>query len=166
MIQFFVGDNSFEIDHAVQALVASFRGTVEKVDGADLQLRDLPDLLMSTTLFSDKRMVIIRDLSSNKTVWPLLPDWLERVSDDVDLILIDSKPDKRTATYKALKEAVKEFPAWTDRDTAKAEAWVTQQDLKLDKKLAHRLVERVGVDQWLLSSALEKPRPNHRRQPH
>ncbi len=158
MIQFLIGDNSFEIDRALQGLVAAFKGTVEKVDGADLLLRDLPDLLMSTTLFSDKRMVIIRDLSSNKTVWPLLPNWLERVSDDVDLILIDTKPDKRTATYKALKEAVREFPAWTDRDTAKAEAWVAQQDLKLDKKLAHHLVERVGVDQWQLSSALEKLR--------
>jgi DNA polymerase III delta subunit len=103
-------------------------------------------------------LVIIKDLSSNKTIWPLLPDWLDRVSDDVDLILIDEKPDKRTATYKVLKEAVHEFPAWTDRDTAKAETWLLQQDLKLDKKSAHRIVERVGVDQWQLSSALEKLR--------
>jgi DNA polymerase III delta subunit len=158
MIQFFTGDNSFEIDRAVHALSDSFQGEVQKIDGSELALRDLPDLLMSTTLFSDKRLVIIKDLSSNKTIWPLLPDWLDRVSDDVDLILIDEKPDKRTATYKVLKEAVHEFPAWTDRDTAKAETWLLQQDLKLDKKSAHRIVERVGVDQWQLSSALEKLR--------
>lgn len=160
MIQFFIGDNSFEIDRAVQALASSFIGSVVKIDGAELLLRDLPDLLMSTTLFSDKRLVIIKGLSLNKSVWPLLPDWLERVSDDVDLVLIDAKPDKRTATYKALKEAVREFPAWTDRDTAKAEAWIMNEakDVKLDKKLAHQIVERVGMDQWLLSSALEKLR--------
>lgn len=154
MIKFFTGDNSFEIDRAVRALTDLFKGDVQKIDGTELALRDVPDVLMSTTLFSDKRLVIIKDLSLNKTVWPVLPEWLDRVSDDVDLILIDEKPDKRTATYKALKEAVREFPAWTDRDTAKAEAWVVQEGL--DKKYAHHVVQRVGVDQWQLASALEK----------
>ncbi len=156
MISYFVGDNSYEIDRAVHAIRDSFDGTVQNVDGTELSLKDLPDLLMSTTLFADKRLVILKDLSLNKAVWPVLPEWLERVSDDVDIILIDEKPDKRTATYKALKEAVREFPAWTERDVAKAEAWVVSHGL--DKKSAHHLVERVGVDQWQLASALDKLR--------
>jgi len=160
VIHYFIGENSFEIDTAVRALVDSFSGTVQRVDGSELLLRDIPDLLMSATLFADRRLIIVKDLSLNKTVWPVFPDWLERLSDDVELVLIDAKPDKRTATYRALKDAVREFPAWTERDTAKAETWLLKagEGLGLDKKTVHHLVQRVGVDQWRLSSALEKLR--------
>lgn len=161
MITLLTGDNSFEIREAVQAIVASFDGTPERIDGEGLELRQLPDLLMGGTLFSDKRLVIVSELSSNSALWQKLPDWLPRVSDDVHLVLLDTKPDKRTASYKALKEAanVQEYPAWTERDQAKAEKWLIDrakaQNIKLDNKIARLLVTRVGVDQWLLANALE-----------
>ncbi|MES2631257.1 MAG: DNA polymerase III subunit delta [Patescibacteria group bacterium] len=161
MITLLTGENSFEIREAVQAIVAQFDGTPERFDGAGLELRQLPDLLMGGTLFADKRLVIISDLSSNSSLWQKLPDWLSRVSDDVHLVLVDAKPDKRTVSYKALKEAarVQEHPVWTDRDTNKAEQWLEArakaQGVSLDKKTARHIVNRVGVDQWLLANALE-----------
>ncbi len=161
MITLLTGDNSFEIREATQVIVADFDGTPERIDGATLELRQLPDLLMGGTLFADKRLVIISDLSSNASLWQKLSDWLPRVSDDVHLVLIDAKPDKRTASYKALKEvaAVKEFLAWGDRDQMKAEQWLDAraktQKIQLDKKSVHHIVNRVGLDQWLLANALE-----------
>lgn len=161
MITLLTGENSFEVHEAVQALVAAFEGVPERVDGAGLELRQLPDLLMGGTLFAQSRLVIISDLSSNSTLWQKLPDWLGRVSDDVHLVLTDAKPDKRTVSYKALKEAasVQEYPAWGDRDQQKAELWFAQrakkQGVTLDKKLVHHIVARVGYDQWSLANALE-----------
>jgi DNA polymerase III delta subunit len=161
MITLLTGDNSFERHEALQAIVAGFDGTAERFDGAVLELRQLPDLLMGGTLFADKRLVIISDLSSNGSLWQKLPNWLPRLSDDVHLVLIDEKPDKRTVSYKALKEIarVQEYPAWTDRDYHKAEQWFESraktQKLTLDKKTVHHVVSRVGVDQWLLANALE-----------
>lgn len=69
MIHFFVGENTYAIATAVSELTASFDGEVIKVDGSDISLGDLPSLLMGTTLFSDKRLVVIRDVSSNTSVW-------------------------------------------------------------------------------------------------
>ncbi|MDB5163279.1 MAG: polymerase subunit delta [Candidatus Saccharibacteria bacterium] len=161
MITLLTGDNSFELREALQAIVAGFDGAAERVDGAGLELRQLPDLLMGGTLFAEKRLVIISDLSSNSSLWQKLPSWLPRLSDDVHLVLVEEKPDKRTVAYKALKEAaqVQEYPAWTERDQYKAEQWLEArakgQGLKLDKKTVHHLVTRVGVDQWLLANALE-----------
>ena len=161
MITLLTGDNSFEIREALQALATDFEGTPERFDGAQLELRQLPDLLMGGTLFAEKRLVIISDLSTNSALWQKLPEWLPRVSDDVHLVLVDEKPDKRTVSYKALKEAalVKEFTAWTERDQPKAEQWLEarakMQGLTLDKKTVHHIVARVGVDQWLLANALE-----------
>ncbi|MFZ1302095.1 MAG: DNA polymerase III subunit delta [Candidatus Microsaccharimonas sp.] len=161
MITLITGENSFEVREALDVLVADFDGTPERIDGTGLELRQLPDLLMGGTLFADKRLVIISDLSSNSTLWQKLPDWLVRVSDDVHLVLVDAKPDKRTVSYKALKEVarVQEYAAWTDRDQQKAEQWfearAKNQGLLLDKKTVHHIVSRVGVDQWLLANALE-----------
>jgi DNA polymerase III delta subunit len=161
MITLLTGDNSFELREALKVIVAGFDGPAERFDGNTLELRQLPDLLMGGTLFAEKRLVIISELSANSSLWQKLPEWLPRVSDDVHLVLVDEKPDKRTSSYKALKEAarVHEFPSWGDRDQQKAEQWfearAKSQGLVLDKKTVHHIVSRVGLDQWLLSNALE-----------
>jgi len=161
MITWLVGDNSFEIREALKALEAAFQGTPEHIDGTEITLSELPNLLMGVSLFATERLVVITDISQNNSLWEKLPDWLPRVNDDIHLVFIDTKPDKRTTSYKALKAAatLKEFPAWTDRDYAKAEQWVSArastQGLQLDKKLVSHLVQRVGLDQWQLAHALD-----------
>lgn len=162
MITLLIGENSYAITEALQRIVASFDGDVERIDGSELELRQLPDLFMGATLFSTKRLVIIKGLSENKTVWEALPDWLPRISDDVHVVFVETKPDKRTKTYKDLVKntEVQEFAAWSERDTVKAEQWVvseaTARGFELDRKSAQTLVGRVGADQWELSHALEK----------
>lgn len=162
MITLLIGDNSFEIERALSEMTKGFTGVAEKLDGSSLQLEQLPDILMGNSLFATTRMVIIRGLSANKSIWSVFGDWLSKISDDISLILIESKPDKRTATFKALKEKANiiEFESWTERDIAKAEKWVMTEAKKLgfdlDKQNAQILVQRVGVDQWQLSHALDK----------
>jgi DNA polymerase III delta subunit len=161
MITLLTGDNSFELREALQAIDSDFDGQPERVDGATLELRQLPDLLMGGTLFADKRLVIISDLSANSSLWQKLPSWLPRLSDDVHLVLVEEKPDKRTTAYKALKDAarIQEFPTWTDRDRNKAQQWLEQRAkskaIALDRKFVQHIVSRVGVDQWLLANALD-----------
>jgi DNA polymerase III delta subunit len=162
MITWFTGDNTFDIQQSIKAIADRFDGTAERIDGTTLELKNIPDLLMGGTLFAEKRLVIIKDLSQNSAVWEKLPEWIDRISDDIDVVLIDGKPDKRTTGYKEVKKRVvlKEFPVWGDRDQALAEIWVDKHaerlGLKLDKKIAHHIVERVGLDQWQLANALEK----------
>lgn len=160
MITWLVGDNSFEVRQALRAIEDGFNGTPERFDGTELSLVQIPDLLMGVSLFSSQRLVIITDITLNASVWEKLPDWLERVSDDIHLVLIDTKPDKRTTGYKALKKAanLQEFPAWTERDTQRAEQWVAARakdlGMALDTRTLRHLVGRVGPDQWQLSNAL------------
>jgi DNA polymerase III delta subunit len=162
MITLLTGENSFELQSALNDLRASFDGEIVEVDGSELELRSLPDLLMGVSLFSTKRMVVIRNLSDNKFLWTGFVDWIPRLSDDVQLVLVEPKPDKRMLTYKELKKIgdVREYPVWTERDTSKAEQWVseeaTRQGIALDKKNTQLLVRRVGVEQWQLFHALEK----------
>ena len=162
MITVLAGENSFEISRELERLATDFDGTAEKFDASELELRQFPDLVMGATLFADKRLVIIKDLSENKALWNMLSEWLSRVSDDVHLVLVDEKPDKRTKTYKDLQKAadVHEFKLWSERDMPQAEKWVNEEALRLgvslDKKSVHLLVSRVGAEQWLLFQALQK----------
>lgn len=162
MITFLIGENAFEVERELKRIMADFNGVAERVDGAGLELKQLPDLLMGVSLFADKRLVVIKDLSESKDIWSELTGWLERISDDINLVLVETKPDKRTATYKDLKRnaRVVEFNEWGERDIAKAEAWVVDEakklGVKLDTKSAQMIVRRVGLNQWQLYHAVEK----------
>lgn len=162
MITVLSGENSFEVQRALQAIVRAFDGAVEKIDGTELELKQLPDLLMGGTLFADKRLVVIKQLSENKAIWPVLSDWLPRISDDIHLVLVDVKLDKRTKTYKDLQKiaTMTEYTAWSERDATKAEQWAAGEARSLgcdmDSGCVRLLVNRVGPDQWLLHQALQK----------
>lgn len=162
MITILTGENSFDVARELERMITDFDGDAEKIDGSDLQSWQLPDLLMGGTLFATKRLVIFRNLSDNKTVWTDFEQWIGRVSDDISVVLVESKLDKRTKTYKALIKIaiVRDFGLWREYDTSKAEQWVVTEAKRmgtmLDKKSVQALVARVGVDQWLLLQALEK----------
>jgi DNA polymerase-3 subunit delta len=162
MITILTGENSFEIERAIMKVISSFNGVAEKIDGTEIETRQLPDLLMGATLFAANRLVIIKNLSQNKTVWADFATWLPRLSDDIQLVLVDTKLDKRTKTYKDLQKiaTITEYKPWGERDSMQAEKWAvteaTSLGFTLDAKSARMLVGRVGVDQWLLYQALQK----------
>lgn len=162
MITLLSGENSFENERALERIIREETASPERIDGSTIEVKQLPDLLMGATLFASKRLVIIRNLSENKALWSDFGNWLPRVSDDIHLVLVEAKPDKRMKTYKDLQKvaSVHESKVWTDRDSMKAEQWVSSEakvkGFELDKKCARLLVERVGIDQWLLAGALEK----------
>ncbi len=162
MITLLTGENSFEIDRELDRIVSQFDGNVEKIDGSELELAHLPDLLMGQSLFADKRLVVIKNLSENKSVWATIGEWLERISDDIHVVFVEQNVDKRTKSFKELQRQghVKDHRQWDEKDWQLAEMWAVKEaerlGAQLDKKVAHALVQRVGVDQWRLFHALEK----------
>jgi len=162
MITLLTGENSFEINREIERIITVFDGQVERIDGSELELRQIPDLLMGSSLFAEKRLVIIKNLSENKSVWTDFGTWLERLSDDIELVLVEPKPDKRTKTFKELQKVaeVRELKPWGERDVRIAEEWASVQakemGFELSAGLAGKLVERTGVDQWRVFHGLEK----------
>lgn len=162
MITILTGENSFEVHEALKQIAADFSGAPERIDGASLSVASLPDLFMGVSLFATERLVVIDQLSASSAVWEKLPEWLGRITEDIHVVLIEPKLDKRTTTYKALKEAaaISEFPVWGERDAVKAETWTTHraqaQKIVIDRSLVKHLVERVGLDQWQLANALNQ----------
>ena len=106
MIQIFHGDDRLKIQEEVQRI---FCDNYEVIEGDSLSVGDLDSLFLGGSLFSDERKILIKDLSNN-------PDCFARLANYVDtaheVIVWESKLDKRTATYKDLatkKVVVHEF---------------------------------------------------------
>lgn len=161
MITVLVGEDSFAVKERLDAFKADFIGEAELIDGSEIEVKQLPDLLMGGSLFSEKRLVIIRDLSKNSSVWSSFSDWIDRVSDDIHLVLVEDKIDKRTQAYKDLKKktSLHEFSPWSDRDYRDAEGWAASFaksfGISIDSSALKHLVQRVGLDKWRISQAVE-----------
>lgn len=158
MIHLFFGENSFEIERRLAELLASYEGDIEKVDGSVLAAEQLPDLFAGVTLFSTKRLVVIKQVSQNKSLWPILVDWLEKGIDN-DLVFVETNLDKRTKTYKWLEKHAQVIQT-KELQPYEAVRWVMDaaKDLQVSHELAEFFVDYVGTDQWRLSSELEKLR--------
>lgn len=160
MIHYLYGENSFEIERALKQLVADSNEAPEKIDGAAVERRDVPDIFAGQTLFALQRLIVIRGLADNKSVWSELENYLDKISTDTTIILIDAKPDKRTRTFKTLQKMgeVREYKLKNEREL---KTWVVtfaadEFEMKLGRAEADLLVTRVGTDQWALYHALEK----------
>jgi len=162
MITFLTGENSFEVEAEIKSIISISGLVPEIVDGSAIDLNELTGLLTGMSLFSGKRLIIIKNLSDNTQIWTDFADWLTRVSDDINLVIVDTKPDKRTRTYKELQKlgVVKEHTPWTERDNNKVVEWVIDtagsEGLELNKKCVQLLIDRIGFDQWQLWHGIVK----------
>lgn len=162
MVTLLVGENSFELSRALADLTAGFSGDIERFEAGEVEVDNLANILMSMSLFADKRLVIIKNIGSNKNLWDALPEWLGKISDDVQLVLTEEKPDRRTKAWKAFQKGanIQEFKLWGRQDEKAALAWLEgyarERGLEVSRSLAQYLLRRVGLDQWALAQAIDK----------
>lgn len=162
MIRLLCGDNDFELTRRVRQLMRQFEGQAERYDGADVASEQLADIFAGQTLFSVKRLIVLDTPSASSELWQNIPFWTERLSGDTELVLVELKPDKRTAAYKWLKKqaTIEEFRPMTERDTGKLltwlEAYASARKVSLTTAQARRLLTRGGADQWALAQAVDK----------
>ncbi len=160
MINLLIGSNSFAIREYVDHLAAKYdEHAITKSDGLDLTVDSLPELLEGTNLFASQRLVVIKEASANKQVWEALNDYLPRISEDIELVLVESAPDRRTKTYKTLQKLAK-VRDFSDLNEQQAREWVIDKvkaggQVILPSDATH-LVDRVGTDQWQLHHELDK----------
>ena len=107
MIKIFYGDDRVR----AKAEITKFLGTkdYEIIEGADLASADLPSIFLGNSLFTDTRAILIRDFTANRPVYEQLPEYLNTPH---QIAILDAKIDKRSATYKSLKDQI-EFQEFT-----------------------------------------------------
>lgn len=100
MIKVFYGDDRVR----AKAAIKDFLGEgYEILDGADINIGDLPSIFLGGSLLSSDRSILIRDFTENKTLYNELPKF---INSPHKIILFESKLDKRSTAYKDLKDKI------------------------------------------------------------
>ncbi len=110
MLKIFYGEDRVRAKNEIQKILGN---DYEIIEGPELEPSDLPNIFLGTSLLSTHRKILIRDLSENKPAFEKLPDYLDSPH---DIILFETKLDKRSNVYKLLKDKIeiKEFIAKKD----------------------------------------------------
>ena len=99
MIKVFYGEDRIAARKTIDKLLG---GDYEVIEAENLQPSDMASVFLGVSLFCEKRALLVKDLSANKDCWDLLPSFMDECPHDV--ILWETKLDKRSTTYKTLSK--------------------------------------------------------------
>lgn len=108
----------------------------EVIDAESLEKADLVSIFQGTTLFSETRKILIKDLEAKKELFAELPKYLET---EHRIVVLEQKIDKRNAVYKELAAVAKKNPQQVKIDEFK----ITEE---VDKFLTFRVFDIALTD--------------------
>ncbi len=164
MITAFSGSNSFllktELNKLVNAFVAEHGDFgLEKIDGEEAKYDRIREALESLPFLASKKMVVLRAPSANKEFIENAEGLLTNLPETTDVIIYEPKLDKRTAYAKYLQKNT-DFKQFNELDENALAKWLadqaTVQGSTLYSRDARYLVRRIGPNQQLLNSELQK----------
>lgn len=164
MVIVLTGPNGYALQNDLQHLKQNFVKqygdlAVERIDVSDFSLAQMIDTLSARPFLSEKRLLVVDGLATNKTACADVESWLKFIDEQTEAVIVEPKIDKRSVWYKTLKKLadVRDFQELDVRD---APRWLVEQASLAGGKIsladASYLVQRVGSDQQQLSSELSK----------
>lgn len=164
MIITLTGSNSFLLLRRLSRLQADFIAehgdlAVERIDAMTVEPQAIIDAVQSLAFLSAQKLVVVRELGNNKAAAEKIEQIIDAVAPSTELIIYEPSPDKRTAYFKVLK-ARTELEEFEELDGRKLASWLVEEAQNLEGKIslsdANYLIERVGLNQSILASELEK----------
>ncbi len=164
MITVLTGANAYLLSETKKRIVDDFirqngSTAVEVVNASDLTVKQLVASMQARSLFSEKRLLIINDLSVNKNITEHIQDVLDADNVDTVALIVEQKFDKRTALYKLLKQKT-DFRVFDELNEQALINWIVEYAKDRNGKLSHidaqYILQRVGVDQLRLANEIDK----------
>lgn len=158
------GNNFYLIKRRLDELASNFikehgELAVDKIDAEEAEPAAILEAVQSLPFLASRKLVIIRNLSANKTAAEQIEQIIGSAGDGTDIIFYEPSPDKRTIFYKVLKSQT-ELEEYNQLDVHELSRWLVEEAKKLGGKIspvdANYLVERVGANQELLANELDK----------
>ncbi len=164
MVTVLTGSNRFLLLREQQKMVASFvqkHGdmAVEQLDGEEVTLERVLEAVQSLPFLASHKMVVLKNASTNKAITENIEHIIDSKNDTTDILIVEHQLDKRTVYYKTLK-AKTNWREYGELDERQLAQWLVAEAKTRDGQLssmdASYLVQRVGINQLLLSNELEK----------
>jgi DNA polymerase-3 subunit delta len=158
------GENWFGLSASLRKIIDDFvqeHGDMayEQLDGETAEIARISEAIHSAPFLASKKLVVLRTPSANKQFAEEAEKILGGADDTTDVVIVEPKLDKRLAYYKFLKKTT-DFREFLPLDERALARWLVESAKNRGGKLspadATYLVDRVGADQQLLASELEK----------
>jgi DNA polymerase-3 subunit delta len=149
-----------ELDKLVSEFVAEHGDmAVERFDGEEAGSDRMRESVQSMPFLSPRKMVILREPGKQKPFSEAIAEVLEATAETTDLIIYEPKLDKRGTYYKTLKK-ITDFRELGELDANALSKWATdyaaEQGGAVSSADARLLIDRIGINQQLLKSELDK----------
>lgn len=164
MITVLTGVNGFMLQNELRQLVDAFikeHGDIalERLDGEEAEYDRIREALESLPFLATRKLVVLKRPSANKQFLENFEKLLDELPESTDLIIAEPKTDKRSVYYKTLKK-LNGFKEFNELDSSGMARWLVSQAKEQGGNLgmadANYLVDRIGINQLLLSKELEK----------
>ncbi len=163
----FHGDNTYALQEKLNLWKKEFRKkyddyNLETIEANELDLRSFIPNVLSTPLFADKRLIILKNFLASKKEEDkkTLAEKLDQIPETTVLVFQEeTAPDKRLTLFKTLKKlaTVEEFPVGDDNKTT---SWLIQkaqkENLQISYSTAKYMLNMCGNNPWQLAQELNK----------
>jgi DNA polymerase-3 subunit delta len=164
MVRTFTGKNSFALASALKQIISDYDKEVgslgiERFDASETEVDTLLQAVQSLPFLSPKKLIVVHSIQSNTALMDRIEEFVERVSDGVEVVFVDPNLDKRKSSYKTLQKltALQDFKEVDGRNLP---AWLLEYAKGLGADISTRdaqyLVNRVGSNQQQLAREIEK----------
>ena len=164
MIVTLAGNNFYLIKQRLDELTGKFvkehgELAIDKIDAEETEPNAILEAVQSLPFLASRKLVVIRNLGSNKPAAEQIEQIIGSAGYGTDLIFYEPSPDKRTGFYKLLKSQT-ELEEYNELDAHQLAGWLVAEVKELGGKIspadANYLVERVGANQELLANEIDK----------
>ncbi len=165
MIIYLYGENDFAIKQRIDSIKRQY---IDKTGGdADMQTFDMSEHSLSDLLnafsvvpmFVRSRLFVVRNLDILKLGKDQLDKLFGSVSESTNVIITDTKPDKRSVYFKTISK-LKNSKYFDNLTPQKLVSWIRERTREqggtIDNVAINLLIELVGNDQWQLDQELQK----------
>ena len=158
------GADSYLAEEALESLIAAAVGhdradSLQVFRGDETNWTRVVEAARTGSLFAARRAVVVRNADALKGDGDEMVAYLEDPSQDVSVILVTAKPDKRKTVWKRLMDNATVIPAEPLKGRtlrSKVMESVRQRKLPLRDDGLEELLERVGQDLRRLMGELDK----------
>ena len=142
MIRIFSGDDRVKAQEEIRKVLGE---EYEVIEGGEIQVNDMPSIFLGGSLFSEKRAILIRDLGENKAAFEKLKEYAQTEN---NVVVFESKLDKRTAAFKEIKAAGVEIFEFKKAEPVDSKEVFSIFDIAMrDGKKAVEMVEKIEKTQ-------------------
>lgn len=155
------GDNSYLINQFIKDRLDNFvdPSGIDRLDVTSISTSELIVRLSNVSLFSLRKLIIIRGLSHNSELCDDIDKILSQNLTDVELIIVEPNLDGRLKIYKQLKSKT-DFKELKQLAEPALADWLTKQAKSAQAGLSYNdavyLVDKVGPNQELCFQELQK----------